>query len=123
MPCYEHVLIARQDLASSQAEALIDHFANILTENGAKVIGTEYWGLKTLAYRIKKNRKGHYLFLRSDGPAAAAQELERLARIHEDVLRILTVRVEKHDEGPSAQMQKRDDRETTRSTERVAKRA
>jgi small subunit ribosomal protein S6 len=111
MPLYEHVMIARQDLAAAQAEALIEHFSAILSDNGAKVVGTEYWGVKTLAYKINKNRKGHYLFLRSDGPAPAVQELERLARLHEDVLRVLSVRVDRHEEGPSVQMQKREDRD------------
>jgi small subunit ribosomal protein S6 len=111
MPLYEHVLIARQDLANAQAEGLIDHFAAVLADNGGKAVATEYWGLKTMAYKINKNRKGHYLFLRSDAPAAAVQEMERLARLHDDVMRVLTVRVEKHEDGPSVQMQKRDDRE------------
>jgi ribosomal protein S6 len=111
MPLYEHVMIARQDLASAQAEGLIEHFSTVLSDNGGAVVGTEYWGVKTMAYKINKNRKGHYLFLRSDAPSPAVQEMERLARLHEDVLRVLTVRVEAHEEGPSAQMQKRDDRE------------
>jgi small subunit ribosomal protein S6 len=83
----------------------------VLSDNGGKVVGTEYWGVKTMAYKINKNRKGHYLFLRSDAPSPAVQEMERLARLHEDVLRVLTVKVEGHAEGPSVQMQKRDDRE------------
>jgi small subunit ribosomal protein S6 len=111
MPLYEHVMIARQDLAGTQAEGLIEHFSAVLSDNGGKVVGTEYWGVKTMAYKINKNRKGHYLFLRSDAPSPAVQEMERLARLHEDVLRVLTVRVESHAEGPSVQMQKRDDRE------------
>jgi small subunit ribosomal protein S6 len=111
MPLYEHVMIARQDLAGTQAEGLIEHFSAVLSDNGGKVVGTEYWGVKTMAYKINKNRKGHYLFLRSDAPSPAVQEMERLARLHEDVLRVLTVKVEGHAEGPSVQMQKRDDRE------------
>jgi len=111
MPFYEHVMIARQDLSNTQAEALVEHFSAILTDNGGTVLGSEYWGVKTMAYKINKNRKGHYAFLRTDAPAGAVQEMERLARIHEDVMRVLTVRVEAHEEGPSAQMQKRDDRE------------
>jgi small subunit ribosomal protein S6 len=111
MPLYEHVMIARQDLASAQAEGLIEHFSAVLSDNGGKVVGTEYWGVKTMAYKINKNRKGHYAFFRTDAPSAAVQEMERLARLHDDVLRVLTVRVEAHEEGPSAQMQKRDDRE------------
>jgi ribosomal protein S6 len=110
MPLYEHVMIARQDLSSAQAEGLIDHLSTILSDNGGKVVGTEYWGVKTMAYKINKNRKGHYAFLRTDAPADAVQEMERLARLHDDVMRVLTVRVEAHEEGPSVQMQKRDDR-------------
>ncbi len=110
MPLYEHVMIARQDLSSAQAEGLVDHFSAVLSDNGGKIVGTEYWGVKTMAYKINKNRKGHYAFLRSDAPAEAVQEMERLARLHDDVMRVLTVKVEAHDEGPSVQMQKRDDR-------------
>ncbi len=111
MPLYEHVFIARQDLANAQAEALMDHFSSVLSDNGGAVVEKEYWGVKTMAYRINKNRKGHYAFLRSNAPSAAVQEMERLMHLHEDVLRVLTVKVDKHGEGPSVQMQKRDDRE------------
>jgi small subunit ribosomal protein S6 len=111
MPLYEHVLIARQDLSNTQAEGLIEHFSTVLADNGGKVVDNEYWGVRTLAYKINKNRKGHYAFLRSDAPSAAVQEMERLARLHDDVMRVLTVRVDEHKEGPSVQMQKRDERE------------
>ena len=111
MPLYEHVLIARQDLSNTQAEGLIEHFSTVLAGNGGKVVENEYWGVRTLAYKINKNRKGHYAFLRSDAPSAAVQEMERLARLHDDVMRVLTVRVDEHREGPSIQMQKRDERE------------
>jgi small subunit ribosomal protein S6 len=111
MPLYEHVLIARQDLTNAQAEGLIEHFSAVITDNGGSVAGQEYWGLKTMAYKINKNRKGHYAFLRTDAPAGAVQEMERLARLHDDVMRVLSIRVDAHDEGPSVQMQKRDDRE------------
>ncbi|PPB81286.1 small subunit ribosomal protein S6 [Albidovulum inexpectatum] len=114
MPLYEHVLIARQDLSNAQAEGLIEHFGTILADNGGKVVDSEYWGVKTMAYKINKNRKGHYLFLRSDAPAAAVQEMERLARLHDDVMRILTVKVDQHEEGPSVQMQKREERRERR---------
>lgn len=114
MPLYEHVFIARQDLSGAQAEALIEHFATVLADNGGNVVDREYWGLKTMAYRIKKNRKGHYALLRTDAPSAAVQEMERLMRLHEDILRVLTVKVDKHEEGPSVQMQKRDDRDRDR---------
>ena len=111
MPRYEHVLIARQDLSNAQAEGLIEHFSAVLADNGGKVVDHEYWGVKTMAYKINKNRKGHYAYLRTDAPAAAVQEMERLARLHDDVMRVLTIRVEKHEDGPSVQMQKRDERE------------
>jgi small subunit ribosomal protein S6 len=110
MPLYEHVMIARQDLSSTQAESLIEHFSTVLTDNDGKVVMSEYWGVKTMAYKINKNRKGHYAFIRSDAPAAAVQEMERLMRLHEDVMRVLTIKVDAHEEGPSVQMQKRDER-------------
>ena len=110
MPLYEHVFISRQDLSNAQAEGLVEHFSTILADNGGKVVESEYWGVKTMAYKINKNRKGHYAFLKSDAPAAAVQEMERLMRLHDDVMRVLTIKVEAHGEGPSVQMQKRDDR-------------
>ncbi len=112
MPLYEHVFIARQDLSNAQAEALIEHFGTVLSDNGGKVVGNEYWGVKTMSYRINKNRKGHYAFVRSDAPATAVQEMERLMRLHEDVMRVLTVKVDGHEDGPSVQMQKRDERDS-----------
>ncbi|MGV6812448.1 MAG: 30S ribosomal protein S6 [Brevirhabdus sp.] len=111
MPLYEHVFIARQDLSNAQAESLIEHFGTVLSDNGGKMVDHEYWGVKTMAYKINKNRKGHYAFLRSDAPAPAVQEMERLMRLHDDVMRILTIKVEEHAELPSVQMQKRDERE------------
>lgn len=114
MPLYEHVMIARQDLSGAQAEGLIEHFGGVLTDNGGKLVDQEYWGVKTMAYRINKNRKGHYLFMRTDAPAPAVQEMERLMRLHDDVMRVLTIKVDEHKEGPSAQMQKRDDRDSRR---------
>ena len=110
MPLYEHVFIARQDLSSAQAEGLVEHFSTVLADNGGKVVENEYWGVKTMAYKINKNRKGHYAFLKTDAPAAAIQEMERLMGLHEDVMRILTIKVDKHAEGVSVQMQKRDER-------------
>ncbi|MFN4160099.1 MAG: 30S ribosomal protein S6 [Gemmobacter sp.] len=114
MPFYEHVFIARQDLSSAQAEGLIEHFGTVLSDNGGTVVEKEYWGVKTMAYKINKNRKGHYAFVKSDAPPAAVQEMERLMRLHDDVMRVLTIKVEKHGEGPSVQMQKRDDRDGDR---------
>lgn len=110
MPLYEHVFISRQDLSNAQAEGLIQHFSTVLKDNGGNVIDNEYWGVKTMAYKINKNRKGHYAFLRTDAPATAVAEMERLMRLHDDVMRVLTIRVDEHAEGPSVQMQKRDDR-------------
>jgi small subunit ribosomal protein S6 len=110
MPLYEHVFISRQDLSSTQAEGLIEHFGTILSDNGGSVVEQEYWGVKTMAYKINKNRKGHYAFLKTDAPAPAIKEMERLMALHEDVMRILTIKVDAHPEGPSVQMQKRDER-------------
>ena len=105
MALYEHVFIARQDLSNAQAEGLIEHFGQVLSDNGGSVVDTEYWGLKTMAYKINKNRKGHYAFVRSDAPAPAVQEMERLMRLHDDVMRVMTIKVDKHEEGPSAVLQ------------------
>ncbi|AQS48486.1 MULTISPECIES: 30S ribosomal protein S6 [Thioclava] len=114
MPLYEHVLIARQDLSNAQAEGLVEHFSTVLSDNGGKVVDSEYWGVKTMAYKINKNRKGHYAYLRTDAPSAAVQEMERLARLHDDVMRVMTIKVDEHEEGPSVQMQKRDERDNRR---------
>ncbi|KQB98280.1 30S ribosomal protein S6 [Loktanella sp. 1ANDIMAR09] len=110
MPLYEHVMIARQDLSNTQAEGLIEHFGTVLADNGGKLLENEYWGVKTMAYKINKNRKGHYALLRTDAPAPAIQEMERLMRLHEDVMRVLTIKVDAHEDGPSVQMQKREER-------------
>ena len=114
MPFYEHVFIARQDLSNTQAEGLVEHFSTVLSDNGGTVVDSEYWGVKTMAYKINKNRKGHFAFLKTDAPAPAVQEMERLMRLHDDVMRVLTVKVDHHEEGPSIQMQKRDERDTRR---------
>ena len=114
MPLYEHVMIARQDLSNSQAEGLIEHFGAVLSDNGGKLVEQEYWGVKTMAYKINKNRKGHYAFLKTDAPSAAVQEMERLMRLHDDVMRVLTIKVDEHAEGPSVQLQKRDERDNRR---------
>ena len=111
MPLYEHVIISRQDLSNTQAEGLTEHFGTVLSDNGGALVDSEYWGIKTMAYKINKNRKGHYAYLRTDSPAPAVQEMERLMRLHEDVMRVLTIKVDEHAEGPSVQMQKRDDRD------------
>jgi small subunit ribosomal protein S6 len=104
MPLYEHTVIARPDLSAQQAQTLADTFTEVVTGQGGAVAKVEYWGLRNLAYRVKKSRKGHYLHLNLEAPAAAITELERTQRIHEDVLRYLTVRVEKHEDGPSQVM-------------------
>ena len=114
MALYEHVFIARQDLSNQQAEALIENFGQILADNGGTVEGTEYWGLRTLAYRMNRNRKGHYGFIKSDSPAPAVQEMERLMRLHEDVMRVLTIKVDAHEEGPSAVIQAKSSRDDRR---------
>lgn len=111
MPLYEHVFIARQDLSNAQAEALVEHFGTVLADNGGAVQSSEYWGVKTMAYRINKNRKGHYAFLRTEAPAAAVLEMERLMRLHDDVMRVMSIKVDKHEDGPSVQMQKREERD------------
>ena len=111
MPYYESVLIARQDISSQQVDSLTESLTAIIGENGGQVTKTEYWGLRNLAYRINKNRKGHYVLLNLDAPAGAVQEFERNMRINEDVLRYLTIKVEELEEGPSIQMQSRQARE------------
>lgn len=121
MAFYESVFIARQDISSAQVEGLADAFAQIIQDNGGKVTKREYWGLRNVAYRIKKNRKAHYVLFNIDGPAAAVNEMERTMRINEDVLRYLTVRVEALEEGPSVMMQVRargDERERERGGRR-----
>ena len=107
MPFYENVFIARQDISTAQVEALADSFTALVAEQGGQVTKREYWGLRNLAYRIKKNRKGHYVLFNLDAPPAAVNELERNMRINEDVLRYLTVRVDELEAGPSAVMQSR----------------
>jgi small subunit ribosomal protein S6 len=112
MPLYEHVYLARQDLSTQQVEELTAKLSAVITENGGTIAKTEYWGLKSLTYRISKNRKAHLTLLNVEAPAAALNEVERQERLSEDVLRYLTIRVEEHEEGPSAMMRKsdRDDR-------------
>jgi small subunit ribosomal protein S6 len=111
MRAYEHTFIARQDLSPQQAQALADSYAGVITEHGGEVTKNEYWGLRNLAYRIKKNRKGHYLHLNLRAPSAAVDELERQERLSDDVIRYLTVRVDELDDSPSIIMQVRSSRE------------
>ena len=108
MPLYEHVFLARQDLAQAQVDALAENATKIITDNGGKVVKTETWGLRSIAYRIAKNRKAHYVMLDIDAPAAALAELERQTGINEDVIRFMTIRVDAHEKGPSAMMRRQE---------------
>ena len=108
MALYEHIFMARQDVSSQQVDALTEQFKAIIEQNGGKVAKIEPWGIKSLTFRIRKNRKAHMTLMNLDAPPAAIAELERQERINEDVLRILTIRVDELEEGPSAMMQKRD---------------
>jgi len=108
MALYEHVFLARQDVSAQQVDALVEQYKGVIEAHGGKVGRVENWGLKSLTYRIKKNRKAHYALMDIDAPAAAIHEMERQMRINEDVLRYMTIAVEAHEEGPSAMMQKRD---------------
>ena len=110
MALYEHVFLARQDISGQQVETLVEQYRGVIEANGGKVGKVENWGLKTLTYRIKKNRKAYYTLMNIDAPAAAVEEMERQMRLNEDVLRYITIRVEAHEDAPSAMMQKRDDR-------------
>ncbi|GGD15281.1 30S ribosomal protein S6 [Pyruvatibacter mobilis] len=120
MALYEHVFIARQDVSAQQVETLTEEFKTVLESNGGSVAKAEYWGIKTLAYKIKKNRKGHYTLLNIDAPHAAVAEMERQMGLHDDILRFITLRVDEHEEGPSAMMQARgrDDRRGGRGGDR-----
>jgi small subunit ribosomal protein S6 len=118
MPYYETVFIARQDIAGTQVDALADAFTGVITQNGGQVTKREYWGLRNLSYRIKKNRKGHYVLLNIDAPAPAVAEMERTMRINEDVLRYMSIRQDELEEGPSAIMQSRAAREGRRDRDR-----
>src|ERR1044072_2381748 len=117
MALYEHVFLARQDLAQAQVDALAETATKIIEDNGGKVVKTETWGLRSLAYRIQKNRKAHYVMLEIDAPAPLVAELERQTQINEDVIRYMTIRVDEHEQGPSAMM-RRGDRDKRRDEER-----
>ncbi len=109
MALYEHVYMARQDVTAQQVEAMTEQFKSIVEQRGGTVGKVEYWGVKSLAYRIKKNRKAHFTLMNIDAPPAAIAEVERLQGHNEDVLRFLTLRVEAFEDGPSAMMRKRED--------------
>jgi small subunit ribosomal protein S6 len=108
MPLYEHVFLARQDLGAQQVEELATQYKSLIEQLGGSVPKTEYWGVKSLAYRVRKNRKAHFTLFNVDAPPTAIAELERQERLNEDVLRYLTVRVDEHEAGPSAMMRKAD---------------
>lgn len=108
MPLYEHVFLARQDVSPQQVEALQKEFTDVITEGGGKILKTEYWGLKGLAYKIKKNRKAHYALFNIEAPSAAVAEMERRMSLSTDVLRFMTLRVEEHETDPSIMMRKQD---------------
>jgi len=116
MPLYEHVFLARQDLGAAQVEELTAQYKGIIEQLGGSVTKTESWGVKSLAYRLRKNRKAHFTLLNVDAPAAALAEVERQQRLSEDVMRYLTIRVDEHEAEPSAMMRKsdRDERRSDR---------
>ena len=108
MPLYEHVFLARQDISAQQVEGLLEAFKSVITENGGSVAKSEYWGLRSLAYRIKKKRKAHYALMNIDAPHAAVAEMERQMRIESDVIRFMTLRVDEHEAEPSVMMRRQD---------------
>ena len=118
MPLYEHVFLARQDLSSAQVEALVEQTRELVEGQGGSLGRIESWGVKSLQYRIDKNRKAHFTLIDLDAPASAIHELERQWRISEDVLRYMTIKVDKHEDGPSAMIQRRDDRRGGRGGDR-----
>jgi small subunit ribosomal protein S6 len=112
MPLYEHVFLARQDVSAQQVEELTTQYKGIIEQLGGTISKSEYWGVKSLSYRMQKNRKAHFTLINMDAPAAAVTEIERQERLSEDVLRFITIRVDEHEEGPSAMMRRVDrDRE------------
>ncbi len=118
MSLYESVFIVRQDVSAQHVEGLAERYSEMIKENGGEVAKTEYWGLKNLAYRVKKNRKGHYMMFNIDAPSAAVDEFERNMRLSEDVLRYMTIRVDEFEEGPSAMMRNKGGREEGRRDDR-----
>src|SRR3981081_3786087 len=108
MPLYEHVFLSRQAVSAQQVEELTAQLTGVLEQLGGKVTKLEQWGVKSLSYRVRKNRKAHFTFMNVDAPSAALSEIERQERLNEDVLRYLTIRVDEHEEGPSAMMRKSD---------------
>ncbi len=117
MALYEHVFLSRQDVSAQQVETMTEQFKGIIEASGGTISKIEYWGVKSLAYRIKKNRKAHFALLNISAPPAGVAEMERQMKINEDVIRFMTIRVEALEEGPSAMMQRRE-REERRDRER-----
>jgi len=117
MPLYEHVFIARQDVSGAQVDEIVNAFTGVVENGGGKVVDTESWGLRNLTYRINKNRKGHYVLMNIDAPSDVINELERQQRIHEDILRYMTLRVDEHEELPTVMMQGRKERGPRRDDE------
>ena len=111
MALYEHVFMTRQDATNTQVDALVEQYKAIIAAGGGTIAKTEYWGVKSVSFRIKKNRKAHYTLMNIDSPPAAVAEMERQMSISEDVIRFMTVKVDALEEGPSAQMRRRDERE------------
>jgi len=111
MALYEYVFIARQDVSATQVEGITADFSKIIEEHEGKVAKSEYWGLKSLAYKIKKNRKGHYVMMHIDAPHAAMAEVERQSRLHEDLIRFMTIRVDELEEGQSIVLRSKADKE------------
>jgi small subunit ribosomal protein S6 len=122
MALYEHIFLVRQDLTAQQVDALTEQYKGVIASHGGRIAKVEYWGVKSLAYRIKKNRKAHFCLFNIEAPAAAVNEMERQMRINEDIIRILTIRVGALEEGPSAMMRKRDDSEREDRSERGERR-
>ncbi len=108
MSLYEHVFLARQDVTAQQVEAMTEQYKAVIEAGGGSIAKVEYWGVKSLAYRIRKNRKAHYALMNISAPAPAVAEMERQMGINEDILRFMTIRVEEHEIEPSAMMQRRD---------------
>ena len=120
MPFYEHVFLARQDISQAQVDALTKEYAQIIEDGGGRIGKTEYWGIKTIAFKIKKNRKAHYCLMNIDAPPAAVAEMERRMGLSGDVIRFLTIRVAAHEAEPSVQM-KKSDRDERRDGDRGAR--
>ena len=120
MALYESVIIGRQDLTNTQFETLIDEFVTIIKNNEGQIKKSEYWGIRNLAYKINKNRKGHYYMLNIESPSATISEYERLLGLHEDIVRFLTIRIDKVDETPSPLMNNKIDRHRNEATDNNA---